>query len=335
MTKRKSITLKNREVSSDPAMEKVLAAQARVAKLERENKALRKDLILVLEEYNDAMSARDVPVSPSRRALASKEDSIRVYAGDVHGMTMDRDAVRAFISDLKTLSPNEVVLGGDVVDCGGWLAKHQTLGYVANTDYSYQEDIKAANWFLDAVQQAAPEATIHYVEGNHEDRVERWVVDQTMAHGRDSKMLLSHFSPRALLRLEDRNVFYYGRHDVHVNGLPPGWIKLGKMFFTHSLKYSKNAARAGVEAAAGNVTYFCTHREDTATIRYPQIGIVKAMNPGCLCRLQPIYQHSHPTTWSHGYGIHVIAKSGNFLPVHVPIQNGKSLAGSMVGRFRG
>jgi hypothetical protein len=275
-----------------------------------------------------------VPKSRPAPAHQSKSESVRVTAGDVHGMMMDRAAVDAFLRDVKTLNPDEIVLGGDIVECGGWLAKHMPIGFVATCDYSYQEDVRAAAWFLDELQEAAPNAALHYLEGNHEDRVERWCVDQTMAHGRDADFLRLAFSPFALLRLEERGIPYYRRTEIYGAGLPRGWMKIGRMFFTHSLAYSKNAARDAAIKTAGNVTYFCTHREDTATVVFPGVGIVKAFNPGCLSQMQPIWKHSDPTSWSQGYGIDFIAKSGSFLRVHVPIWRGESLAGSMITRFK-
>jgi hypothetical protein len=328
------INLTGKRVTSDPAMEKVIDAQARAAELQRYIKALEADRKQLLEEYNDMRNARPVPRAKPHESKPAKADQIRVAAGDIHGMMMDRAAVEAFLRDVKTIKPDVVVLGGDIVECGGWLAKHQPIGFVATCDYSYQEDVQAAIWFLDELQAAAPNAEIHYLEGNHEDRVERWCVDTTMAHGRDAEFLRTAFSPAALLRLEERGIPYYRRTEIYGAGLPRGWMQLGKMFFTHSLAYSKNAARDAALKTAGNVTFFCTHREDTATIVYPGIGICKAFNPGCLSQMQPIWKHSDPTSWSQGYAIHFIAKSGNFQPVHVPIWKGESLAGSMVERFR-
>ena len=334
MAEPESIGLTGKDVSSDPAIEKVIAAQAKVYELQRVNKALRRDREDLLAEYQYAQSARKLP--PRKRARAGKKraDSVRVSAGDVHGMRMDKAAVNVFLSDLAMLDPDTVVLGGDIAECGGWLAKHQPIGYVALSDYTYQEDIGASNWFLDEVQKAAPHAEIHYLEGNHEDRVERWCVDQTMANQRDAQFLRDAFSPAALLRLNDRGIKYYRRSEIYGDGLPRGWIKLGKMFYTHELGASSNAARQAVLKTAGNVTYFHTHREDTATIVYPSVGMVKAFCPGCLSEMQPIWKHSDPTNWSQGYALDVIAKSGNYQRIHVPIWRGESLAGAMVERFR-
>lgn len=333
MKNHKTIRLEGKGVSDAEILKKVITSEAKLRERDVQLRALKKERDELLAEFTDYRNARPVPKSP-RVAREGKADFVRVSVGDVHGMMMDKAGVAAFLADVRILDPDEVVLGGDIMECGGWLAKHQPIGFIALTDYSYQEDVKAANWFLDELQKAAPNAVFHYVEGNHEDRVERWVVDTTMAHKCDAEFLLQAFGPRSVLRLEERGVNWYGRHDVHMKGLPRGWIKLGKMYFTHSLTYSKNAARDAVGKTAGNITYWCTHREDTATIVFPSVGICKAFNPGCLCSIQPVWRHSDPTSWSQGYAIDIVAKSGNFQRIQVPIWDGESLAEAMIGRFK-
>jgi len=327
------IDLEGKDVSSDPVMEKVIEAKAKIKELQREVKALKKDREQLYEEYIDFQKARDIPVCKNTK-VSGKAHKARISVGDLHGMRMDSAAVQAFLLDVKTLAPDEIVLGGDMIDCGGWLAKHQPIGFVAETDYSYQEDIQATNWFLDELQAAAPEAVIHYLEGNHENRVERWCVDQTQAHKRDADFLKSAFSPAALLHLADRKIKYYERSEIYGEGLPRGWVKLGKMYFTHELGKSKNAARDAALRTAGNVTYFHTHREDSATVVFPSVGVIKAFCPGCLCQMQPLWKHSEPTNWSQGYSIDFIGEDDTFQRVQVPIWRGKSLAQSMIQRLQ-
>lgn len=330
----KGINIQGKNISGDDAIRRVIDIQANLAQLEKENRALRRDRDQLLSEYRDFRNARKIRKVATQVRHTSKADRIRVAFGDVHGAMMDRPAVDAMLADLKRLNPDEIVIGGDLVECGGWLAKHHPLGFVATCSYTYQDDINAANWFLNQVCEAAPNADIHYLEGNHEDRVERWIVDQVMANQRDAAFLHNLASPAALLRLKDRGICYYRRSDIHVEGLPRGWIRLGEMFFTHSLTYSRNAARDAASKTAGNVTYFCTHREDAATIVFPAVGLVKAFNPGCLCQMQPVWKHSDPTSWSQGYAIDYIAKSGAFQRIHVPIWRGRSLATAMIERFK-
>lgn len=329
-----TIPLKGKHVTSDLAMEKVISVQAEMEKMRRMVEALKKDRKDLLGEFQDMRNARPVPRSPAPESKPAKADIVRVSAGDTHGMMMDKSAVAAFLRDVKTMSPDVIVLGGDIVECGGWLAKHQPVGFIALCDYSYQEDINAATWFLDELQEAAPKAEIHYIEGNHEDRVERWCVDQSMSNGRDADFLRTAFSPSSLLRLAERGIQYYRRSVIYGEGLPRGWFRLGKMLFTHELGASANAARDAVSKSAANVTYFHTHREDTATRVFPGVGICKAFNPGCLCLMQPVWQNSNVTDWSQGYAVDFIAKSGNFQRIHVPIWKGESLATSMIERFR-
>lgn len=312
---------------------RILAAESALKEYKAQLNAVKRERDELLSEFLDLKNARPVPKSPAARRHSGR-DTVRVCVGDVHGMMMDKAAVAAFLADVRVLNPDEVVLGGDILDCGGWLAKHQPLGFVANCDYSYQEDVRAANWFLDELQDAAPNAVIHYLEGNHEDRVERWAMDTAMARKCDVQFLLAAFGPRAVLRLDERGIRWYNRHEVHGKGLMRGWIKLGKMFFTHSLTYSRNAARDAVGKTAGNVTYWCTHREDTATIVFPGVGICKSFNPGCMCSIMPVYRHTDPTSWSQGYAIDFVAQSGNFQHIQVPIWDGESLAGSVINRFK-
>jgi hypothetical protein len=55
------------------------------------------------------------------------------------------------------------------------------------------------------------------------------------------------------------------------------------------------------------------------------IGDIRAWNPGCLCQLQPLWCHTRPTDWNHGYGVQSVLPSGEFLHINVPIIEGRSL----------
>lgn len=334
-TPSESHDLTDKRVTGDDAIREVIDARARLSKVERELKAVTRDRDELLQEYGDLQKAK-YPLPPKpRKSVARKDDFVRVIANDVHGSMMDRPAVEAFLADLKEWDPDEVVLNGDIIECGGFLAAHHTLGYVAQTQYSWQEDIAAGNWFLDEIQKAAPRAKIHYTSGNHEARIQRWIADQTMRHARDSEFLHTLLSPAVLLRLAERGVTFYDRSDYPLQGLPPGWIKLGKIFFVHELGGGKNAASAAVSNTAGNVVFAHTHQESSATMVLPGVGLVKAWNPGCLCQRTPLWRNSNPTNWSHGYAVQFVSKSEEFLHMNVSIWQGKSLVGSMRSRIRG
>lgn len=311
-----------------------LAAQAKLRKQAITIRNLEKDNRDLLDEFSALREAvyPDPVVHPTAPKKKGPGDFVRVIIPDVHGMVMDRDAVDAFFRDLKTLDPDEVVIMGDLLECGGFLAAHHTLGYVSQTEYSYQQDVTAAIWFLDELAKAAPRARVHYLEGNHEDRVERWVVDQTMRHTRDAEFLRGLLSPEFLLNLAARGIAYYRRGERYHGLEEPGMIKLGKILFVHELNGGKHAAASSVAQVAANVNFAHTHREDTSSLVLTGVGLVKAWNAGCLCQRQPLWRHSNPTNWSHGYGIEFVSKSEEFLHVNVPIWKGRSLMGNFLGR---
>jgi hypothetical protein len=326
------ISLGGRSVTSDETIRKVIDLQAAMEKLRKENGALRRDRDDLLQEYESIKSAR--PITPFEHVdkPKTKGDTIRVSFGDMHGMRMDRQAVDALLGDIKRLAPDEIVLGGDMIEGGGFFAQHHVLGYVANCDYTYQEDIAATNWFLDELQKAAPKAMVYYLEGNHEDRIERWVVDETLGHARDAEFLLDLFGPQRLLMLDKRAICYVRRSQKMDPKLPFGWLRRGKMFYAHEVSGGKTAASKALAMTAGNITVFHTHQESSATLELVSVGLIKAFCPGCLCEKQPMWRHSNPTNWNHGYCIDVVAPSGNFQHIQVPIWEGESLGCAMLDR---
>jgi len=329
------IPIKGQRVSDSDAIAISIKARASEADARRENKALRRERDDLLREFTDYRNARHQPPvqKPPLKSRKGKA-KVRITVGDLHGQRMHRPAVDAFLHDLAEWKPDEILLGGDMVEAGGWISKKQPIGFQAAVDYSYQEDIAAANWFLDEVQKRAPRATIKFIEGNHCDKVERLLMDVVATHGGDHQFMMDLVSPRALLRLKERGIEYYGRHEVHEEGMPRGWVKWGKCYYVHELGGGKNAARTSLLKTAANVVYFHTHREDTASIVFPGVGLVKAWNSGCLCGTDPVWMHSNPTEWTWGYGVEFIEPNDDFLRIHVPIWEGRSFAGTLMRKMR-
>lgn len=283
-----------------------------------------------LDKARAARAPRKPPAAKTHRRR--RGDIVRVVCGDLHGSKQDDIAVSRLLGDLKTIDPDEIILGGDMTDCGGFLAQHHTLGYVAETDYTYEDDLAQANTFLDLLAKAAPRARIEYIEGNHEARVERWAITQALKDKIDATWLIDQVSPQKHLRLAERGIPYHKRSERHDGLKIPGWIRRGKIYFTHEISSAKNAAAAALAATGGNIVYFHTHRADTFRTYLPHVGNVSAWSPGCLCERQPLWRHTRPTYWTHGYDIHLVQKSGNFLAIHVPIVSGESLLTQLLNR---
>lgn len=281
-----------------------------------------------IERMEKSKRAKIILATPPRKRDSG--DIVRVVIPDTHGAKVRKEAVEAMLSDIKALNPQEIILLGDHVDCGGHLAQHHVMGYVAETAYSYEDDIAEANAFLDSLRSAAPSAKIEYIEGNHERRVETWCVTQTLRHSKDADGLRKLYAPEYRLNLRERGIPYF-RQGEYYDGLGiPGVIKRGKCYYFHGFNTSKAATAATLSKIAGNCVFGHTHRAQSDVVRKVGAGVIGSWNPGCLCELQPLWQHTAPTEWTHGYGIQLVTTDGDFLHLNIPIIEDRSLFGALV-----
>lgn len=292
-----------------------------------ENRKLRKQLELANDQIKALRQKRRSITGKARRK--PKGSFVRVIIPDTHGCYLDKPAAKAFLEDLANLNPAEIVMLGDHLDCGGFLAMHHTMCYVAETAYTFKDDVAAANEFLDRVQEAAPNATIHMLQGNHERRIEKWIVTQVVRNQEDAAYLSTLFSASKVLALEERGINYYVENEFHHGLRIRGAIKLGDCHFTHGISTAKHAAAATVNKFGGCIVYGHTHRVNSVVVRNVSRGEIGAWCPGCLCEIQPMYGYTNITDWSHGYGLQFAQQDGRFLHINVSIVDGLSLLPSI------
>jgi len=140
--------------------QELLTARAQLKQLEVALKRERSAREL-LEQTLDRLRSSSVKLNLTRKAKSSKGGvTLRVIVPDSHGCFVDQSAASAMLADIAMLKPSSIILLGDHLDCGGFLAEHHTWGYVAETDYTFEDDCQATNPFLDALQSAAPQSTI-------------------------------------------------------------------------------------------------------------------------------------------------------------------------------
>lgn len=282
--------------------------------------------VKALEEENARLrAARVQPIPRPKVRRREKEDRVIVVWPDLHGARQDPGAVAAFLGDVKKLQPDRGVSLGDLLDCGGYLAQHHVLGFVAETAESWEEDVEAGGKFLNAVQEAAtfPEG-LDWIEGNHEHRVEKLCVTTALRSSRDAKALLERESPATRLRVKERGIRYYRRAETY-DGMPvQGAFRIGRLGLLHGFLRGNSTPDRVVARMGGNAMYGHTHRIASRITRTGQ-GTVGAWNIGTLARLQMHYQHSDPTDHAHGYAVVDMARSGAFQVTQVLIVDGVSL----------
>lgn len=254
---------------------------------------------------------------------------IRVTWGDSHGCRSDKAAFAAFVEDLAVLNASEVICMGDALDCDGFLSMHRAIGYTSLSEYSFADDVGAANAHWDAVIKAAPQARHDYLAGNHEDRLWSWIRDNSQ-NDRDREFHAARYSPQAVLSLETRGVVYHERLEKHDGCQKRGTIRRGKCLFVHGDSHAQNAAVKHLQGAGTNIVFGHTHRAESKLLSTEASGVIGAWNPGCLCERHPMYRHSAASDWSHGYGLQFIGPAGEFLHISVPILGGQSMLRPML-----
>lgn len=314
---------------------KLIEAASVEAKLTREIGLLRAEKVRLLAAL-DQQQALNSHIRKPRKAhkpVAPGASFTRVIIPDSHGSHIDWAAANACLADIRILNPREIILIGDHLDCGGTFNAHQRT-YTNEMTESYEHDVGEANMFLGGVRAAAPTAGMWYLEGNHEQHVERWAA-RNFTVRRDAEMLLSKFGPEAVLKLKEREISYHKR-SVFYDGLSiPGAIRRGKCVFVHGISHSKHATYHHLIRVGTNVVHGHTHRVQSAVERTVSSDGFGAWCPGTLAKLQPLYKHTEPSSWAHGYGVQFVqASSGRFLHFNVAIQNGVSLLNIVADRLR-
>jgi predicted phosphodiesterase len=270
-----------------------------------------------------ALSKKSLPKIEPRKGKAAKH-SIIVVVPDSHGEHIDIPARNAFLRDLARIKPQRIVLLGDHLDAGGTFSTHQK-SYTEELVESYDSDVAATNEFFDLMRDASPDSRWDYLEGNHEGHISRFIARNFQNH-RDAKMVLDRLGPEAVLHLKDRECAYYKRSEWYQNISIPGTIRIGKVYFTHGIAAGKHATSTHLERFAASVFHGHTHRAQSATTRTVTSDGISAYCPGTLAKLQPLYAHTNPTGWSHGFGMITYNESTErFAAMLVPIVDGESM----------
>lgn len=268
------------------------------------------------EPYYRRPSATEIDVEPVEQPGGSY---IRLIIPDSHGEHVDWGFANAMIQDIEPLAPEikEVVWLGDHLDCGGAFNAHQR-NYSHEMTESYRSDVFGARRLINMVRERTPFAAHHYLEGNHEAHVERFLA-RNFQRFEDAEFLLDLIGPRAVLNLDALDIRYYRSSLMHQDLTLPGLIQLGKCFFIHGVSVAKNATSATLDAIGDNVVHGHTHRAQSSIQRTATSAALGGWCPGTLAKLQPLYMHTKPTNWSGGYAFQFVESDQTFTHINVPL----------------
>lgn len=196
------------------------------------------------------------------------ENGTVVIASDIHIPFQDDAAVRSFVKYCKEKQPEVVVLNGDVLDM--FMLSRFTKGEGRNP----LEEMTMCQGFLDSLRKAVPNADIYYVIGNHENRLEKYVLTKapelaSLIEDVFTIIKTSDYKVRgcASVTFNDNFVCKHGTYIGNKSGLS-------------AIKEMENSYMSG---ATGHVHRGIVYRARKAGRKFVWI------ETGCLCSLNPEY----------------------------------------------
>jgi predicted phosphodiesterase len=226
---------------------------------------------------------------------------------DVHVPFHDDSALIASVDAGKKSGCDVVILNGDFMDFYGasfFRKDPRTIDFA--------EEIRTGVQVLEWLRDQFPEARIIFKEGNHDERLEAYLIDKAPI-----LLDLPAVSLPGLLHLAELGI-------EHVRDKRP--IRLGKLNVLHGHEYRfifspVNAAR-GLFLRA-NAHAICGHLHKNSHHSEPNLEgrVISTWSVGCLCDLRPAYDPL--AKWQHGAAIVRVEKGGVFFVDQIRIIDGK------------
>lgn len=208
--------------------------------------------------------------------------------------------VKKLIKDLK---PDEIVLLGDFMDVSSLSAwdldkKRRMEGQ------RYIFEVVTANKELDFLQKHSKKIT--YLEGNHEDRVNRYLDKYPEMEGL--------IEPKKVLKLKKRKIKWYKYNELY---------QIGKFYLTHGMYITIHHAKKHLLSLGCNIIYGHTHGAQTHLQNMKMQLPHMAYGLGCLCNKEPDYMRGRPANWINQFAIMEVNKEGLCWVYPVNIVDGK------------
>jgi predicted phosphodiesterase len=243
-----------------------------------------------------------------------------MFMPDLHIPYQDPEALGCFLHALSTIKPRYLVILGDFID-GAAFSKHALRSFkeCKAADFKTSE-IDPANELLDRMSKYA--GKIIYIEGNHEARIEC----AALRLGRAMESVYSLISPQSLLSA-GRSAKEFEWVSYHQEFKKAHHKVTHRLLTFHGLSTAKHAPAKHLEKLKNySCVYGHTHRAQSDTRRDPISDDVHvALSPGCLSKLQPLYMHSNPSEWSHGFALSHCRPDGRFTLFNVGIEHGQAI----------
>lgn len=220
---------------------------------------------------------------------------LEVFISDVHLPYEDRAAYGLTLEVIKSLKPDLIFLGGDILD----FYSVSRYDKDANRKLTLQSDLNYAYEELSYLRKIAPKAEIALLSGNHENRLDIYLNSKAEALSTLDALTIPN-----LLKLDT----------LKIKWIPNGTrMKIGKLWHLHGNEIpgaGVNVAKAKFDRLGSNVIFGHHHKLQSYIHRNYDGDIRGAWANGCLSDLQAEYAHF--TDWIQGFSLIEYGATGNF-----------------------
>ena len=222
----------------------------------------------------------------------------------------DRRAASVFLQFCKDFQPDEIVIGGDWLDCHP-ISPHNRDRPGVTEGLRFRDDCRGCRVEYLEPLEAIEGAKLTYIIGNHE----AWISQFVEKH----PTLAGILDLRTLLRLDDRwNVVPQGKS-----------YSLGRLMFVHGDQLTGGdvgLAKQSVIAYEKSIRFGHVH----TFMAYTKTGVgddepgKTGMAVPCLARKSPAYSKGRPNRWCNGFLYGYLRPGGAFSDYPVIIIRGEA-----------
>lgn len=205
---------------------------------------------------------------------------------DSHIPYHDKRTIQAWVDDCERMGARSLLLNGDILDF------YQLSDYLRDPSKPRMRDeILKGRQFLEYLRSKFPRARIVYKEGNHDERLKRYLATRA-----PDLLDLEDFRLERLLRASEHGVEWVEDKQV---------VMVGKLPVIHGHEYRGGGGvmparwlylRTGESAMMGHL-----HQPTVYTFRTLTGKDVGMWSVGCACHLSPLYAPLNQ--WSHGWAV--------------------------------
>jgi len=258
-------------------------------------------------EYYKAFKSKGIKTAKATWELPSKNKKVLVMS-DLHIPYHFNPAIEAALDYGFKEGIDAIYLNGDVVDCAKisrWSKDPSTPGMVVEVD--------VAREFLEFL--VSLNVDVYYKLGNHEDRWERYLMDNTPELAGFQGFALGDVLGLQELGIElidSRQKASFGKlHVVHGH-------EFGQSIFSPVNPARGLFLRAKSSVLAGHNHQTSEHHENNL-----KGDATACFSTGCFCDLEPEYRPFAYTKWNHGGAIVELDEEGNFTVDNFRVVDGK------------